>query len=120
MPDIARPKSASDAFVSSTSTTLPSATMAMRSQMERSSINSEETITTVMPFSRLSRTSVSSTSFLAPMSMPRVGSETNSSFGFIASARAMQTFCWLPPESVPACCCAEKQRISSSLMISSA
>ena len=68
----------------------------------------------VMPCSRLRRTSVSSTSFLAPMSMPRVGSLTNRNRGPITSARAMHTFCWLPPDSVPVCCMGPKQRISRS------
>ncbi len=59
-------------------------------------------MTMVIFFSRFSFTRVSSTSFLAPMSMPRVGSETNRNLGFMHSARAMQTFCWLPPDRVPA------------------
>ena len=41
------------------------------------------------------------TSALVPTSMPRVGSSTISSFGFVASHLASTTFCWLPPDSVP-------------------
>ena len=93
---------------------LSSDTMAILSQMERSSISSEEIITTVMPSSRFNFTRVSSTSFLAPISMPLVGSDTNSTFGFMARALAIHTFCWFPPERVPVCCREDTQRMSSS------
>ena len=33
--------------------------------------------------------------------MPRVGSSRMTTFGFVDSARAMTTFCWLPPERLP-------------------
>ena len=36
-------------------------------------------------------------------SMPRVGSSTMRIFGLSASQRASTTFCWLPPDSRPAC-----------------
>ena len=51
------------------------------------------------------------------MSMPRVGSETKRNLGFIVSARATHTFCWLPPESVPAAWREEVQRMSRSWII---
>ena len=34
------------------------------------------------------------------MSTPRVGSLSSSTFGSVASQRAITTFCWLPPDSV--------------------
>ena len=37
----------------------------------------------------------------AAASMPRVGSSRMTTFGFVDSARAMTTFCWLPPERLP-------------------
>ena len=37
---------------------------------------------------------------LAPMSTPLVGSLSRSTRGSDARARAMTTFCWLPPDSV--------------------
>ena len=117
---MARPKAVSEASTFRISTTRPSATTAMRSQTERSSCNSEETITMVMPFSRFSLTRVSSTRLLAPISMPRVGSDTNRNLGFMASARATHTFCWLPPDSVPAVWAGDVQRMSNSRIISSA
>ena len=39
------------------------------------------------------------TSALAPMSMPRVGSSRSRTFGSTHSIRAINTFCWLPPDS---------------------
>ena len=50
-------------------------------------------MTMVTPFSRLNFFSASSTSAFAPTSMPRVGSETNSSDGASANAFARHTFC---------------------------
>ncbi len=41
-------------------------------------------------------------SALAPTSIPRVGSSSSRSFGLVASQRASSTFCWLPPERLPA------------------
>ena len=84
--------------------TLPPDTIAIRSQVERSSSSSDEMMTTVTPLSRLNCLSAFSTSALAPTSMPRVGSETKRNFGARANALARQTFCWLPPESSFAFC----------------
>ncbi len=39
------------------------------------------------------------TSAFAPTSMPRVGSSSRSTFGFVHSHLASSTFCWLPPLS---------------------
>ena len=77
-PAMSRPNSASSACGGRMPAIRPSSTMAMRSQMERSSSSSLETMTMVVPYSRLYRCRASRTSFLAPTSMPRVGSETNS------------------------------------------
>ena len=33
--------------------------------------------------------------------MPRVGSSRMTTLGLVDSARAMTTFCWLPPERLP-------------------
>ena len=37
---------------------------------------------------------------LAPMSTPRVGLLSSSTRGLLARARAITTFCWLPPDRV--------------------
>ena len=60
-------------------------------------------MTTVIPSSLFKRTRVSNTNFFAPMSIPRVGSETNRNFGDMHSALAIHTFCWLPPDKVTEC-----------------
>ena len=39
---------------------------------------------------------------IAPMSTPRVGCDTSSSFGSTSNSRPMISFCWLPPESARA------------------
>ena len=86
--------------------------------MTKSKIRRILAITTVMPCSRLRRSSVSNTSFFAPMSIPRVGSETNRNLGDMHNALATHTFCWLPPERVPAHWVGPKQRMSKSFIIS--
>ena len=92
--------------------------MAMRSQIERSSSSSEEVIIIVVPVSLFTLRNVSRTSFLAPTSIPRVGSETNRMSGATAKALARQTFCWLPPESSIALCFGPVQRISRDFIYS--
>ena len=77
-------------------------------------------MTTVIPSSLFKRTRVSNTNFFAPMSIPRVGSETNRNFGDMHSALAIHTFCWLPPDKVPECWVGPKQRMSRLFMYSSA
>ncbi len=66
------------------------------------------------PFSRLSRTSVSSTSFFAPMSMPRVGSRQTAASGSSPARGNADLLLVAAGERARMCCCAEKQRISSS------
>ena len=91
----------------------PSLMMAIRSQISRSSSSSLEIMITVPPSSRLNFLMVSRTSFLAPISIPRVGSETMRSLGFRVKAFARQTFCSLPPESSPAYCLVDRHFMAS-------
>ncbi|OPZ39276.1 MAG: hypothetical protein BWY99_01436 [Synergistetes bacterium ADurb.BinA166] len=77
-------------------------------------------MTIVSPVSLLSCTRWSRMSLLAPMSIPLVGSETKSRLGSRVMARAMQTFCWLPPESRLASWRGPVHRMSSFSIISRA
>ena len=44
------------------------------------------------------------TSAFAPTSIPRVGSSRMRTFGYVASQRAITTFCWFPPERAATRC----------------
>ena len=46
-------------------------------------------------------------SALVPTSTPRVGSKNSRIRASVASSLASTTFCWLPPDSVPASCSVE-------------
>ncbi|OQA64466.1 MAG: hypothetical protein BWY39_00205 [Spirochaetes bacterium ADurb.Bin269] len=70
----------------------------------------------VTPSSRLYFLSTSSTIAFAPTSMPRVGSETNSSSGSRQNALARHIFCWFPPDSSFAACFEPVHFISSMSM----
>ena len=67
-----------------------------RSLMASTSGRSEEIIRIAIPSRARSQSSAWISDF-APMSTPRVGSSTISSFGWVASHLAMTTRCWLPP-----------------------
>ena len=71
---ISAPNVSEDSVAGRMPTILPPETMAIRSQVVRSSSSSDEIITTVIPLSRLNLLSASSTRDFAPTSMPRVGS----------------------------------------------
>ncbi len=83
------------------STIRPSCRTATRSPTRSTSSSSAEMNTTDRPFSASSPTRFWISTF-APTSMPRVGSSRTSTRGESASRRASSTFCWLPPDSVPA------------------
>src|SRR5580692_1002121 len=82
-------------------TKAPSFMTQIRSQMPISSPISEEITTTPFPASA-SSLMIEYISYLAPTSMPRVGSSRIKTFGPVISHFDSTTFCWLPPESVPA------------------
>ena len=74
----------------------------MRSDSSRTSSSSAETSSTAVPASRFAidlRWWMNST---LPTSRPRVGWSRTSSLRSRPNSRATTTFCWLPPESVPA------------------
>jgi hypothetical protein len=53
---------------------------------------------------------------MEPTSTPRVGWEAMNSRSGRESSRAITTFCWLPPDSVPAAAAADGVRTSNSPM----
>ena len=65
-----------------------------------------------VPASRLATTCLWMNSML-PTSRPRVGWSRTSSLRSRANSRAMTTFCWLPPDSVPALASADGVRMSN-------
>ena len=90
--------SSSDGTVS---TIRPSCTIATRLPTRRTSSSSAEMNMTERPLSASSPIRFCTSTF-APTSMPRVGSSSTSARGERASSRASSTFCWLPPDRVPA------------------
>ena len=52
---------------------------------------------------------------IEPTSRPRVGCAARTSFTGTENSRATTTFCWLPPESEPACVSIDGVRMSKSL-----
>ena len=80
----------------------PSDMTRMRSARSSSSGSSELTTTMASPSSARAGRSGRRSRCLAPTSMPRVGSSSSSTRGRVASHLPITTFCWLPPDSVPA------------------
>ena len=97
-PVIIRPISSTEVTFGSTSPTiLPSRMTSKRSARAVTSSSSAETSSTAEPASR-SSISLRWMNSMAPISTPRVGCETSSSFGFNSNSRPMMSFCWLPPD----------------------
>src|SRR5436190_1221715 len=84
---------------------------AIRSDSSRTSSSSAEISSTAVPASRLATTCRWMNSML-PTSRPRVGWSSTSSLRSRANSRAMTTFCWFPPDSVPALASADGVRTS--------
>ena len=85
----------------------------IRSDSSSTSSSSAETSSIAVPASRLAIAWRWMNSML-PTSRPRVGWSRTSRRRSPSSSRATTTFCWLPPESVPAVTCADGVRTSNS------
>ena len=114
-PSAARPRSCRPSGRPRTATIRPRYMTAIRSDSSSTSSSSAETSRIAVPASRFAIAWRWMNSML-PTSRPRVGWSRTSSLRSRPNSRATTTFCWLPPDSVPARTSADGVRMSYSPM----